>query len=95
MSIIYLSLSYLLFQNTVRTCTHTCVRFLRSHEEAYSQSTYLVKTLSVTVVIGGTFHTLKRCISYFYSSVTKNRISPKKEGCQTFNGYVNVSLKQH
>ena len=74
MSIIYLSLSHLLFQNTVRTCTYTCVRFLRSHEEAYSQSTYLAKTLSVTVVIGGTFHTLKRCISFFYSSVTKNII---------------------
>lgn len=34
-----------------------------SHEEAYSQSTHLVKALSVTVAIGGTFHTLKRCIS--------------------------------
>ena len=77
------------------TCTHTCVRYLRSHEEAYSQNTYLVKTLSVTVVIGGTLHTLKRYISYFICKQKYNRISPQKEGCKTFNGYVNVSLKEH
>ena len=73
-SIIYFSLDHILFQNTVQTCTHTCVRYLRGHEEAYSQSTHLVKTLSVTVVPGGTLHKLKRCIPYFYSSVTKNII---------------------
>ena len=43
-SIIYFSLDHILFQNIVQTCTHTCVRYLRGHEEAYSQSTHLVKT---------------------------------------------------
>lgn len=95
-SIIYFSLDHLLFQNIVQACTYMC-QILKKSWEAYLKAPIKWKILSVTVVTGGTLHTLKSCIPYFYSSVTKNmvEISSQKEGCQTFNGDVNVYLKEH
>lgn len=97
-SIIYFSLDHLLFQNIVQTCTHTCVRYLRSHEEAYSQSTHQVKNFISnsshrrhTSYIEELYSLLLFICNQKYSRI----ISSQKEGCQTFNGDVNVYLKEH